>query len=89
MSRPALGYVRGKPGASHARLISNVRRLMLARGLDQRAIERMTRHAITQAALSYILSGKNNPKLHSVDVLAKVLKVKPWELLQPTRKVTR
>ena len=70
---------------SNNRLRENVRQLMKDRGIDQRAMEAKSQGRLTQAAISYILSGKNIAKLSTVDELARILKCSPWQLLAPRK----
>lgn len=68
---------------SNNRLRRHVRRLMKARGIPQRELEARSRGRLTQAAISYVLSGQNIAKLSTVDELARLLGVQPWELIAP------
>jgi transcriptional regulator with XRE-family HTH domain len=73
MSRPSLVFV------------ENLRHLMQRRGLTQRDLERKSAGKISQASLSYILSGKSEPNLLTVDLLAGLLGTTAWKMLKPRK----
>jgi transcriptional regulator with XRE-family HTH domain len=68
---------------SNNHLRRNVRRLMKQRGVQQRELEVLSKGRLTQAAISYLLSGKNIAKLSTLDELARLLGANPWELIMP------
>lgn len=63
-------------------LRKNVRALMKQRGIQQRELEALSKGRLTQAGISYVLSGKNIAKLSTVDELARLLRCAPWELIK-------
>ncbi len=67
--------------SSNDRLRRNLRALMSERGVTQRDLEARAKGEITQAAISYILSGTNVATLTTVDILARLLRVTPAILI--------